>query len=157
MTEDRKFKKRPCRICRKWFRPDPRVGARQMTCGDKDCQSKWHARKCAEWNQQNSAYFREIYLSKKLAAVDASVGGKHSPSPPSISRDIVVLQSSSFRKLPINLIQEVIGVQPLEYMIRLLLKSFQEVMLAQVVERTAKTRQLPLTSISRVDSPVHAP
>ena len=32
-------RKKPCRICRRWFRPDPRVGQRQRACGEPDCQT----------------------------------------------------------------------------------------------------------------------
>jgi len=34
--------KRPCRICRHWFRPDPRVGARQRACRNSSCQKARH-------------------------------------------------------------------------------------------------------------------
>ena len=36
--------KKPCRICRRWYRPDPRVGARQKTCGSPECQREWNRR-----------------------------------------------------------------------------------------------------------------
>ena len=72
MKQRRKSKKRPCRICRKWFKADPRVGERQKTCGSQACQDKWHAKKCAEWNGKNPSYFREIYLSKKLVLVESN-------------------------------------------------------------------------------------
>ena len=32
-------RKRPCTICRRWFRPDPRVGDRQHACGKPECQT----------------------------------------------------------------------------------------------------------------------
>jgi hypothetical protein len=32
------LRKRPCRVCRRWFRPDPRQKERQYVCGDEDCQ-----------------------------------------------------------------------------------------------------------------------
>ena len=31
--------KRPCSICRRWFRPDVRVGSRQRACGRPECQT----------------------------------------------------------------------------------------------------------------------
>jgi len=34
----RSFERRPCRICRHWFRPDPRVGERQYACSAPECQ-----------------------------------------------------------------------------------------------------------------------
>jgi len=140
MPQRRKSKKRPCRICRKWFSPDPRVGGRQKTCGSDKCQAKWHAKKCAEWNVKHSSYFNEIHLSKKLAEVES---GKSAPK---------CLKSS---RLPRSLIQEVIGVQHLviiEYMTQLLTKPFQEEIRGQLFEITCKLEQLPNMPISRGDS-----
>ncbi|NOR22935.1 MAG: hypothetical protein GQ542_00830 [Desulforhopalus sp.] len=70
MSSRRKSKKRPCRICQKWFMPHPRVGDRQKTCGDHECMRKWHARKCAEWNRKNRNCAQEKYLSDRLALGD---------------------------------------------------------------------------------------
>lgn len=157
MKQRRKNRKRPCRICRKWFSPDPRVGERQKTCGDKECQDKWHTKKCAEWNNRNPAYFREIYLSKKLALVGAIAEPDDCHPPPSNTskRSLPVQQSSKSNKLPSNLIQEVIGVQHLiiiEYMTQLLFNSFQEETRRQLTEITRKLKQLPHEVILRGDS-----
>ncbi len=143
----RKSRKRPCRICRKWFFPDPRVGDRQKTCGAKKCQTKWHGKKCTEWNQQNPAYFKEIYLGKKLAAIDEA-DAKH------------VSFSVKSNQLPRKLIQEVIGAQHLviiEYVNRLLSKSFQEEILCQVPEIKGEPCGLPCGGVSRGDSRQRAP
>jgi len=143
----RKSRKRPCRICRKWFVPDPRVGDRQKTCGAKKCQTKWHAKKCAEWNQQNPAYFKEIYLAKKLAAIAESD-----------AKEVNFSVKSS--QLPRKLVQEVIGAQHLviiEYYTRLLFKSFQEVNLRQPPEINEELCRLPREDISRGDSQQRAP
>ena len=64
----RPLRKRPCRICKRWFRPHPRLKDRQKTCGDLQCQQEWHRRKCAEWNRANGDYFTANYLDKKLEA-----------------------------------------------------------------------------------------
>ena len=58
------FKKRPCRICKRWFMPNPKLKDRQMTCGDPDCQREWHRKKCEEWNRKNPDYFKANYLHK---------------------------------------------------------------------------------------------
>jgi len=157
-----KSRKRPCRICRKWFYPDPRVGDRQKTCGDKDCQVKWHSKKCAEWNQKNQAYFREVYLSKKLSAVNVTTGTDdyHPPLPNTPKRDFQPLSSVRSSRLPSNLIQEVIGAQHfviIEYMIQLLFKFFQEKTSRQLTEIKREFKQLPHEVISRGDSPKRGP
>lgn len=152
-----KSRKRPCRICRKWYYPDPRVGERQKTCGDKDCQDKWHAKRCAEWNKKNPVYFREIYLSKKLAAVkESSSSGDHPPplSNSTGSRDFSARSPAKSRQVPRELIQEVIGTQALviiEYMEQLLIYRFQEVMRRQVTEIKREFKQVPREVISRGD------
>ncbi len=141
-----KSKKRPCRICGKWFSPNPRVGERQKTCGSKDCQRKWHAKKCSEWNRAHPEYFQEIYLSKKLDAA-APPNAEIEPH----SADFPV----SSGKLPRKVIQEVIGAQQLiiiEYVNRLLLKSFQEVIARQLTEIIAKQDRVLGGTSSRGDS-----
>lgn len=58
--------KRPCRICRKWFRPHPRVGTRQRVCSRAACQRERHRRACALWRGRNPDYDRETRLQAKL-------------------------------------------------------------------------------------------
>ncbi len=49
--------KRPCRICRKWFRPDVRVGGRQRTCGGRECQRALRKNYLIAWRARNPDYF----------------------------------------------------------------------------------------------------
>jgi hypothetical protein len=142
----RKSRKRPCRICGKWFSPNTRVGERQKTCGAKECQREWHAKKCSEWNKSHPVYFKEIYLSQKLTDADPHNGeiAAHSVDPPAKSS-----------QLPLTVIQEVITPQQLviiEYVNRLLLRSFKEVMVRQIAEIIKKQEQLLSSSSSRGDS-----
>jgi hypothetical protein len=57
---------RPCRICKKWFRPDARAGARQRTCGSPSCQRERHCRACAAWRGRNPDYDQEERLRRRL-------------------------------------------------------------------------------------------
>jgi len=59
-------RKRPCRICRRWFRPDPRVGVRQRTCGARACQRGWHRRTCRDWRRRHPDYDRDDRLRRRL-------------------------------------------------------------------------------------------
>ena len=142
----RKSRKRPCRICRKWFSPNPRLGERQKTCGAKECKKKWHAKKCTEWNKNHPVYFQEIYLSKKLAEVNE----------PDLQKEVHPVKSIvKSSKLPCKVIQEVISTQHLviiEYVNRLLFRSFQEVILGQLAEIKGEQRRLLGREISRGDS-----
>jgi hypothetical protein len=49
--------KRPCCVCRRWFRPDPRVGLRQRACGQPDCQAARRVQTQKSWRARNPDYF----------------------------------------------------------------------------------------------------
>jgi len=158
MGENRKSNKRPCRICRKWFTPDPRLGDRQKTCGKETCKRKWHAKKCAEWNKKNRSYFQAIYLGSKLESSKTPSQSDSRPPPSSNSEKIHPIRPRSSRsipQLPGDVIQDVIGVQPLiilEYVAQLLVRSFKEVIRAQPVEIQRKIDRLPCEGCLRSDS-----
>jgi len=163
MGHIRKRSKRPCRICRKWFSADNRLGDRQKTCGDKECKRKWHAKKCAEWNKKNRSYFQAIYLNSKLQ-VTQPLSLPADRDPPFSNPDKICSinpPSSRFApKLPRDVIQEVIGIQHLviiEYVAQLLLSSFKEVMRAQPIEIKGKTHQIPCEGCLRSDRPDRVP
>ena len=117
MVDNSYIKKRPCRICRKWFTPDPRLGDRQKTCGKEACKREWHTKKCAGWNKKNRSYFQAIYLSSKLESSKTSSQSDNRPPPsfnPERIRPITLPSSRSTLQLPGDVIQDVIGVQPVE-------------------------------------------
>jgi len=49
--------KKPCSICHRWFRPDPRVGTRQRACGQAECQARHRRKMQAAWRRRNPDYF----------------------------------------------------------------------------------------------------
>ena len=49
-------RKRPCAICRQWFRPNARVGSRQHACGKPECQTARRQRTQASWRRRNPGY-----------------------------------------------------------------------------------------------------
>ena len=137
-------KKRPCRLCRRWFMPNPRLKDRQMTCGDARCKREWHRRRCCEWNKKNSDYFRANYLQKKLDAATFSEASSKSLQPKSR------LKSG----LPLDVVQEVIGIQHLiiiEYLGQLLVKRFQEALRGQFFVNTGQIERLSINRFSRCD------
>jgi len=89
-----KPRKRPCRICRKWFLPDVRQAGRQKTCSPR-CSRELHRRNCAKWNKKNTSYFKSNYLDKKLK--------RDSRSPPDSTRSDVEGYRSPTPKSRINL------------------------------------------------------
>lgn len=58
--------KRPCTICRRWFRPHPRAGRRQRVCGSPECQRERHRRACAAWRKRHPDYDREERVRRRL-------------------------------------------------------------------------------------------
>ena len=50
-------RKKPCCICRRWFRPDPRIGLRQRACRNPDCQVARRRKKQKQWRECNPDYF----------------------------------------------------------------------------------------------------
>ena len=95
--------KRPCRICRRWFTPNPRLKDRQKTCGDALCKREWHRKKCSAWNKENTDYYRTNYLQKKL---DEATGTKKTSK-------ILPVKSRLNTGLPHGFVQEVIDFERL--------------------------------------------
>ncbi len=127
MKKARIVKKRPCKVCRRWFKPDPRVGDDQMTCGDPKCKKEWHRRKCAQWNRKNPDYFKGNYLRKKILAADKD---NQKETPEQGKAPCTRLRLG----LPWNEIQEAMGLKQLviiEYIIQVLMRRFQEVINVQ--------------------------
>src|SRR3954467_3987700 len=71
-------KKRPCSVCRRWFLPDARVGARQKACGDAECQRVRHREADRAWHARHRDYDRGRRWQE---AVEAAKAGAP-PSPP---------------------------------------------------------------------------
>ena len=156
MRQKRSGIKRPCRICKKWFLPNPRLGDRQKTCGTPECQRQWHIRKCAEWNLKNRSCARESYLRGRLESL-APACNSPSSLPPSLTSPPLnpSPQRASPLDYPRDLVQEVIGAQQLviiEYIVRLLIRRVQEVIKPQLAGIYADFGLLPPESISRGDS-----
>jgi hypothetical protein len=59
--------KRPCRICRQWFRPDPRVGERQRACQKPECQTARRQKTQASWRRRNPEYAAAYRLQQRSA------------------------------------------------------------------------------------------
>lgn len=68
------------------FRPDPRVGTRQHTCGERSCQRKRRSKTQASWRSQNPEYPRAYRLAKRAARAAAAMAepraGREPVGPP---------------------------------------------------------------------------
>jgi hypothetical protein len=79
-------RKRPCRICRHWFRPHPRAGDRQQVCSRADCQRERHRRACQRWRQREAPAERAHRLRQRLRG---EVGGGQGAAAVRVSWDAV--------------------------------------------------------------------
>jgi len=131
-------RKRPCGICRRWFRPHPRLKDRQKTCGAPVCRKEWHKKKCSEWNKANSDYFKSNYLQKKLDP----------------ETQTTQVKSRLKTGLPLDRVQEVIGMKNLviiEYLAQLMVKRFQDMIWTQASVNTEQIDRLPREVFLRCD------
>src|SRR5579864_3493155 len=60
-------RKRPCSICRHWFRPNPRIGARQHACSKPECQAARRKRTQASWRAKNPEYAAGYRIQQRSA------------------------------------------------------------------------------------------
>ena len=65
-------RKKPCRICRRWFRPDKRVGNRQRACGKPDCQKARRQQTQASWRARNPGYATAHRIGRRNLDEDAA-------------------------------------------------------------------------------------
>ena len=67
----REARKKPCTICRRWFRPDPRVGKRQRACDRPECQAARRRKTQASWRKRNPDYAIGWRLDQRKAQAEA--------------------------------------------------------------------------------------
>ena len=63
-------RKRPCTICRRWFRPDSRVGERQRACDRPECQTSRRRKTQASWRGRNPDYAIAWRLDRRKAQTE---------------------------------------------------------------------------------------
>jgi hypothetical protein len=56
-----RIRRKRCPFCQTLFRPHPRLGPRQRTCGASPCQRQRHAASCRRWRRRNRAVTRTHY------------------------------------------------------------------------------------------------
>lgn len=129
------LEKRPCRICRRWFYPDRRVGSRQRACSEGSCQSARRARTQASWRRRNPDYFtaRRLELRRVRQGAESPVEPLQLPAPLS--------------GLPWDIAQDEfgpVGTDFLGHMGRVLLRTGQDQRRAQMPVSIGEISRLPL-------------
>lgn len=79
------LKKRPCSICRRWFYPDRRVGARQRACSERSCQESRRSRTQASWRRRNPDYFTARRLQLRRVVKEEGTALEPLQLPPPLS------------------------------------------------------------------------
>ena len=88
-------RKRPCRICRRWFYPDPRAGDRQRTCSTPHCQTARRQKTQANWRANNPGYAAAHRIDQRLPQPNSD------PDPPRVPKP--------FDQLPWDLAKDEFG------------------------------------------------
>lgn len=102
-------RKRPCRICRRWFVPDPRAGDRQHVCSTADCQGERHRRACQRWHQREVPAERVHRLRQRLRVdVDGGQGAAACRVSWDAVRDAVGLEVSVILEEISRLLEDVV-------------------------------------------------
>jgi len=124
--------KKPCCICRCWFRPDVRVGNRRRTCGRPECQDALRKKNQASWRARNPDYF----IARRIQVRAES---KRKPEPLQLSPPL--------SNLPWDIAQDEFGAKGADFigtMGKLLLQAAQSEIKGQVVDSTRDLVTLPL-------------
>jgi len=77
----RRPRRRRCPFCQTLFRPHPRLGSRQWTCGAPACQQRRHAASCRAWRRRNRAVTQSHYQDYVRPARAAARAPTAVPSP----------------------------------------------------------------------------
>ncbi len=124
-------RKRPCSVCRHWFRPDPRVGARQRACRKPECQRARRRRTQARWRTANPGYAAAYRIDRRNSQ----------KPPPELLR-----VPAPLTQLPWDLAKDEFGAKGADFLgvvSTLLLRSVKDQFLAYRVERTGVPGILP--------------
>lgn len=123
--------KKPCRICRRWFRPDARVGERQRACGQPECQAARRQKTQADWRNRNPDYPTGWRLDQRAA---------HTPPPEPLRLPAPLAQ------LPWEFAKDQFGPQGTDFigvMSTLILRAAKDQMRAYLPDPTGLPGRLP--------------
>lgn len=100
-------------MCPELFRPDPRVGARQKTCGKPACQRARHAEQQRLWRQANPDYFTDRRLRQRQRQAElakAELARSSAEGPASVRAPPAPELPAPWRRIPWDLVQADLGV-----------------------------------------------
>src|SRR5271163_3060328 len=127
-------RKRPCTICRRWFRPNARVGDRQRACGNPKCQTARRQKTQADWRSRNPGYSLAWRIDQRAAAQPEAPEPLRMPPP--------------LHRLPWDVAKDQFGPQGTDFiavMAALMLRATKDQILAYLVDPTGVPGTLPLS------------
>jgi hypothetical protein len=130
-------RKRPCSICRRWFRPDARTTRHQRVCSRAECQKERRRRTQASWRERNPEYGASYRLDQRRR-----VGERAEP----------LRMPAPLDKVPWQVAKDVMGAEATELLgvsSRLILGAAKDVIRAHLAE--CKGVPLPLPSVGAKD------
>ena len=119
-------RKKPCTICRRWFRPDPRVGTRQRACGNPDCQKARRQKTQSDWRNRNPGYSMSWRIDQRASTQPEAPEALRMPPP--------------LNQLPRDVAKDQFGPQGTDFI----------GIMASLILRTAKDQIRPYLADSRV-------
>ena len=146
-------RKRPCTICRRWFRPNARVGDRQRACGNAECQTARRQKTQANWRNRNPAYSIAWRIDQRAAAQPEAPEPLRMPAP--------------LNRLPWDVAKDQFGPQGTDFigvMAALILRTAKDQILPYLTDPTGVPGTLPLSrqktspglTHTQAESPDHA-
>ena len=121
--------KKPCSVCRRWFRPDPRVGARHRACSEA-CSRERRQKTQAAWRRRNPDYFVARRLTERSR--------EKRRDPPRVS--------GLWRRVPWDLVQSEFGTEGAD-LIGVVARVGQQVTQSEIgrylVDKKSLTSRLP--------------
>jgi len=124
-------RKRPCCICRRWFRLDNRTGDRQHACGNPDCQTARRKKTQANWRGRNPEYARTRRIDQRAAELP----------PPEPLR-----LPAPLNQLPWDLAKDLFGPKATDVIgltVALLLRAAKDQFISYLVDLTGFPSRLP--------------
>jgi hypothetical protein len=128
-------RKRPCAICRRWFRPNARVGDRQHACGKPGCQISRRQKTQASWRRRNPGYAIAWRIDQRATQTQSPPEPLRLPPP--------------LNQLPWGLAKDQFGSQRADFigvMGALIVRSAKDQFRAYPVDSTRLSGTLPLPS-----------
>lgn len=127
-------RKRPCAICRRWFRPDPRARDRQHACGKAECQTRRRQKTQASWRRRNPGYAIAWRIDQRAAQTQP---------PPEVMR-----LPAPLNQLPWEFAKDQFGSQKADFigvMGALMVRSAKDQFRAYLVDPARLSGTLPLS------------